>query len=980
MARKRNGADIAVSIQVVDEEKKAVPFAYVSSSRNRHIYTTDENGRVDMDIRTADVLKVYAPEYEPVIVNAPDLADNAVITLRKSHDYEDYEHLLYTVTGDCISENRVAGAYSKVDGVDLEMNPTMSLWDALGGRLPGLFVQNNSDVPGFPYYSTFVRAPYGGTPLILIDGVERSLDYIEPETIESIHLLKDASLKSMFGGVHSNAILSIKTRRGVPYENRIRVNVQSGVEMPTRLPQYLNSADYAAYFNTALENVGLPHAYDPSKYDGTNPLLYPDVDFYDEFLNKFMTITRANAQFSGGNEKTRYFLHAGYQGNGGLEKYTDYPNNDNAITLRGNIDNTVFGFLTLSASLNAAVQSKTWPNISSQDFFGILSDTRPNEYPITIPGDILGLEDEYVLGGTSTRQDNPLGKLTRNGFVEREYSYLQSDFRIDADLDKWVKGLSADAFVTFDFYNEYSSQKNQQFSVTELVSEDGEIVGGKVWGIDSPATSLSRGNIYAYRNYMFRANVKYDRVFGKHELMALANWFMQKREFSNSLQGLKRMNAGIWLNYMYDKKYILDFSLNCVGLPSFAEENRFGCFPAVGAGWVISENDFMESADWLDYLKLRASYGLSGSTLFNSQGAVAGYYYRDEWVPSGTYAFNNFSQIVNLNQTGNPAVTFQHNNEFNAGFDFSALDNSLSGSAGYFYNKMTGGLTNFDHITPGVTGKGGALQWHNYTECESQGFEAELYYSKRIGEFEITAGGNVAYGYSEVTRNDDIRYPESLRGLSSVSVYGDTKGYLIDGIYQDEADIAGSPLQTFGNVYPGDFKYKDLNGDNIIDERDMTVIANVTPSFQYGITLNLRYKWFNLDLLGYGLAGYDCLLTNKYYQNYGDRKYSNVVRNGLPNGNPHPVLRADNSANNYVASDYWVAEGGFFKLRNAEFGFTFPHDISEKIGLNMLKLFVRGTNLFTISSIKDLDPECIDAGISNFPLCMTVTGGISFSF
>lgn len=974
---------IPIKVEVTDIRGIPVEYAKVSSSKNRFTYTTDKDGTVELKLLAGDHLKIDAEGYIEKITDISSAVDGIIrVSLVKVEIEEDIDHTINMVTGDKLDEYRNVGAYSTVDGADLDANPTMFLMDALGGRLNGLFIMNQNAAPGQYTWSGFVRAPSGGTPVIMVDGVERSIDYIEPETIESVQLLKDASLKSLFGGVYSNGILMITTKRGKAYENGVHVNVQSGVQLPTRLPDYLNSSEYAFMYNSALQNIGLPPVYNPSEYNGSDPLLYPDVDYYNQFLNKAMTITRANAQLSGGNENTKYFVHLGFQTNGGLEKYTDYPNRDQVLSVRGNIDNKILGFITLRAGLNAAIENRSWPNINSTDFFNILSDSRPNEYPITIPGSAIGSTEDYVLGGTAINRNNPLGKLTRNGYVEREYSYVQTDFTLDIDLNRWVKGLSIRPMVTFDIYNEFSSRKDGGFSVTEILgmNEDNTAVSSKVWGYDPTNTSLVRGSVSLQRNWAFRTVVKWERTFGKHEIFALANYFMQQRQFNEQIHSMRRLNSGIKVNYMYGKKYVVDVSANYVGVPAFAKGDRFGLFPTVGAGWIISGNDFMKNSSWVDYLKLRASYGILGSVNYGDNGIVSNYYYRDEWSLGNAYSFSSLANIATLIQTGNPDADFQKSYEFNAGIDFNLFDNSLSGSVGYFRNELKGGLANEIDATPGVIGKGGALVWRNVKSYLSQGAEIELYYSKRFGNFEMTAGGNFSYGRSEVTKEVDINYPDELDALRKVTVDGDVKGYKVVGVFNDYSDIANSPVQTMGKVYPGDLKYQDMNNDGIIDERDCSVIANTQPSISYGITISLKYKGFNLDILGYGLAGFDRLLTNKYYQIFGDRKYSDVLYTGLPNGNPHPVLRADSSNNNFVNSDYWVVNGGYFKLRNIELGYTLPHKISKKIGLNLLKFFVRGTNLFTVSKIKDLDPEYLSAGVSDYPLFSTITGGLSFSF
>ena len=281
--QKKNATRITVSLEVVDSSGKPIETACVASSRNRYTYELDIDGKISISVLPADVLKIMSDGYETQVVNASDFKDGFLkVSLEKLPEHGSESDRLYTLPGDYVDAYRTVGSYSKVEGEELETNPTTFLWDALGGRLNGLFAMDQSVVPGFSNWTGFVRSPNGGTPVIMIDGVERSLDYIEPETIESVQLLKDASLKSLFGGVQSNGIILIKTKRGNPYENGVRVNVQSGVAIPTRLPGYLNSREYTAMYNQALANIGKSPVYDPAKYDGSNPLLYPDVDYYDD--------------------------------------------------------------------------------------------------------------------------------------------------------------------------------------------------------------------------------------------------------------------------------------------------------------------------------------------------------------------------------------------------------------------------------------------------------------------------------------------------------------------------------------------------------------------------------------------------------------------------------------------------------------------------------------------------------------------------
>lgn len=975
-------------IQVVSTDGTPVGRAQVFSSKNRNSYTVSDAGTISLDLKQGDIVKVKAGGYETATLDLLGARNGVLkVSLIPCEKYEDEAHVVHTADGGAMSELRSVGSFSKVDGAQLEQTPSLYLMDALSGRLNGLFYMRRSTEPAGGSWSGFVRAPYGGTPVVMVDGVVRDLDYIEPETIESVELLKDASLKALFGGENTNGILMVTTKRGKSFENAVRVNVQSGVEMPTALPGFLNSMEYADAYNSALENIGLSPIYDPYMYDGSDPYQYPDVDYYGELLRKHMDITRANAQFTGGSRNTKYFVNLGFQNEKGLEKYTSYPYSDQTITVRGNIDNTAFDFITMKVGVNAALQTKQWYYQGSSDFIASLSNVRPNEFALMYPKELFlsGDVDKNVYGGSISRQRNPLGMLVDYSHVKREFTYVQTDFSFIIDLDEWVKGLSIRPGVTFDIYNYYSSRKNGDYAVYEPTAfdADGYITAYNVYGADSASSSQVEGAVSGQRNWHFRNTVNYDRTFGgKHEVSALLLYFMQQKVFNSEIHSVRRMNVAASANYMYDKRFIADVTFNYVGVPSFAPGKRFSLFPTVGAGWVLSREDFLSGADWVDFLKLRASYGILGSTEYGSNGIVSNYYYKDLWNVGSTYGnFTAFENIATVSQIGNMNITFQKSRELNIGADFDLFDRSLSGSVGFFYNHLTGAIANCADITPGVTGKGAALMYTNAKEYKSSGFEAELTWNKRFGELELALGGNMSYGKSTIVKEIDIDYPDYLAALRKIGVYGDTKGYTVIGTFADQADIDASPVQAFaGKVYPGDLKYKDMNGDNIIDERDRSVIANVQPRLQYGLNISLKYKGINLDILGYGLAGYDTMLDNKYYQIYGSRKYSNVLKTGLPNGNAHPALRADNSTNNFVASDYWVVDGSFFKLRNLELGYTLPSSWTERAGLHAVKVFGRGTNLLTISKIKDLDPEYLDAGVSSYPLFMTLTGGLSFSF
>lgn len=967
-----------IQIEVVDAKGNPIPQAVVFSSESRDKYTVNYLGKTTIDTKNDEDVKIVAKGYKDLTISSKGF-DGGKITLQAEVYKNGNDSKLYTIFGET-TERRTVGAYSKLDGSSLQSNPTMYFMNSLSGRLNGLYTRDNTMVPGFTTSTDYVRAPYGNFT-ILVDGVERSLDYMENEVVESVQLLKDASLKSLYGGMQSNGILMIKTKRGKVGENYSRINFQTGVQVPTRLPKYLNSYQYTTKFNEALANSGIAPYYNPDDYVNGDPILYPDVDYYGTLLNKNINITKANGQFSGGNESTQYFVHFGFQTNGGLEKFTQYPNKDEAFTLRGNIDNKVLDFITLKAGFSAALQNKQWPNMSTQTFFNMLSDNRPNEFPLTIPGSLLTpVKAGDVFGGTATNMNNPLAFLTAKGYGKRDYSYVQTDFTADIDFGKWVKGFRLTPSVTFDVYNVISTAQGATYVSYEPVIGTNNALTFNSYGNETKETSLSRTGTTVQRNYAFNLTGVYNNSFGKSDINALVTYYQQQKTFGAQYQNMTRTNFGGLINYLYDNKYTVEASLNNVGVGTFSKEHRYGYFPTIGAGWIMSEESFMKSS-WLNYLKLRASYGVLGYTSYDSNGIVSYDLYRDRWGTNGTYGVNGYNNIASLSQIGNPDLTYQISKEFNAGFDVEVLNRSLSLSAGYFKNQLSGVFATVEDVVPSVLGLNSGLgMTQNYKAFMSSGFEFEANYNKSIKDWKFGLGANMTYGKSKVTKEANPNYPAGYEGLLKVSTYGDILGLKAIGTFADQAAIDAAPTQLFSSVLPGDIQYYNQNGDNAIDNKDRVVIGNSLPTIQYGVTLSVAYKGINLDVLGYGLAGFERLLDSKYYQIYGTRKYSQVVYDGLPNGNPHPILRAESGTNNFQASDYWIVDGSFFKIRNVELGYTLPKSITKEIGLNSVKVYARGANLFTLSKIKDLDPESLDAGIGNFPLCTTLTGGISVSF
>ncbi len=985
--KKDNVIKMTLDSRVVDDSGKPIPGARVYSSVSRMYIDAGSDGVFQFKTSADDMLVVKADGYQTKTVSPADenlKSGKIVLVQEKALNGENNQVVLPFGS---TTERRSVGAYSMVNGAKLENTPTMSIQSTLGGRLNGLFQMQNTLVPGWTNNNMYIRGGWGDY-ITIVDGVERTLEYIEPEVIESVELLKDATMKSMYGGLQANGILLITTKRGKSYENSVRVNVERGIQTPSRLPEFLNSYDYATYYNQALANDGYAPLYDQTALDAyknhTDPILYPDVDYYKEFLNKTFSMTRINTQLSGGNDHSRYFAHVGYQGNGGLERYTNYPNADDIFTVRTSIDMDVLDFVTVSAGFNGASQVKEWPNISTQNFFAPLAAHHPNDYPILIPGEMVGLSDQkYVIGGTAEKQNNPYGLLTGGGYAERRYTYIQSDFGLTLDFNQWIKGLKVRPFVSFDVYNVETATKGATFTVYEPdYNKSTGVLSFKQWGTTTQNTSQSRSGAEVQRNYAFNVTADYNRTFGKHDLKGILNFYQSRNEIRNVNEDPRRQNLGLHLSDMISDKYILEANVNRVGVTSFSKDNRYGFFPAFGAGWIISEEDFLSDVSSIDMLKLRVSYGILGSTTYTAEGGFSTHLYQDVWKQNGTIGLDGDNYLVSMDRTGNPGLGFQKSYEFNAGIDAVLFNRTTRLSLGYFNNINDDFIGDRGNIIPGVIGKSEALPFWNFRKFGLKGFEGELWYDRYFGDLQFSFGANMTYGISERIVDGEPAYPnDTFNGLITQGRPVDAiMGLEAIGVFENQDDIDQSPLQMFGPVRPGDIKYADTNKDGYIDERDRDEVGNSSPRLQYGFSFDFKYKGFNLSVLAMGYGKYNRLLNTQYYQIYGNRKYSQVVIDGLPNGNAHPQLSVLSSENNFVNSTYWIVNSAFMKLRNVELGYTLPHSMSQRVGVNDIKVFTRGYNLLTLSKIKDLDPESLNAGIGNFPLCSTFTAGISVSF
>ena len=986
-AQKKSKQYSEITAKVVDKEGNPIQSVKITVDEGLFESFTDKQGVFSLKVTNNSTLVFDMLGYDSKYLEVSAIKQNPVVIMEKSIPYGGVEDKVELPFRETVARE-VVGAISTIGEDIISKSNQMNVLNILSGKAPGL---NVSQVPAEPGRSATIlnirglsRSTTDNAPLIIIDGIERPLEDLTPEEIESITVLKDATSKILYGPKAVNGVLLVKTKRGIKYKRERQFNIEFGAQLPVRMPEYLNSADYATMYNQARFNDGLSPYYTQADIDGyrmkTNSILYHDVDFHKLCLNDHMSYRKAIAQFRGGNEAAQYYVNATYAGYGGYEAIGN-SNTSNKFNLRVNLDYKVNDWLKAFVDIAGQMEFYTTNYMLADELFFRLSSHRPNAYPVRFSDpensetEIYGAMENANLASS---RENIYAEMLLGGSKENTVRKGQTNIGLDLSLDRYVKGLSAKAYVTFDVYNYLVVGKNENFSSYRPLFSKNSLIGKELLTVEKKVSDKSRIEDQMYRNYGYFGQLSYDRIFRtKHQLKSDLVIFQSKRENLGSSQDDVNRTFALRTNYVYNKKWIAELDMAVMGSSRFAKGNRYGYFPTVGLAWIASEEKFLKDKEWLDFLKIKASTGLLGTDNYFDF-----FLFESRWNTNQSTHFGpkleediNTSTLVHV---GNPDLTWEKSFEINIGAEASFL-NCLTANFNYFNNYR------YDILTP-ITSfssiNGGELMYRNYGSVRNQGIELALEYSGNIGKFHYSIGGNTIWSKAVYEKADDMEGLPSNRKKEGKPL--DTYfGLMAEGLFKSKDEIATHPVQDFGPIQIGDVKYTNINNDSRINENDMLPIGNEYPRFQFGLNINLAYKGFELSLSGSGMAQYDIYLNNSYYWMREDQKYSTFVKeyfNPSTGEGKFPRLSTQQNQNNYRSSSLWMRSGNFFKLRDAMFSYSLPQNIANKMTLKQVKLFVRGSNLFTISSIKDLDPEYIDAGVTGYPFFRSFTGGINVVF
>ena len=834
---------------------------------------------------------------------------------------------------------------------------------------------------------------WGQGPLVLVDGVPRSASSVKASEVESISMLKDAAAVVLYGSRAAKGVILITTKRGKDSPMHIDVRANVGVNVPKAYPKYLDADCYMTMYNEACRNDGIAERYDAGTiYNtamGTNPYRYPDIDFYSsDYLKKFYTNSDVTGEVYGGNEKTHYYLNFGMNYANSLLKYGESKKAyDMSFNVRGNVDMTLAPWL--KATTNAAIIFDNSYQ-GRGDFWGAASTLRPNWFAPLLPIDMMDpnvayiqeyitnsnhlIDGKYLLGGTSADTTNPFSELLAAGYTKEKARRFMFDVAVMADLGGLLKGLSFKTAYSVDYTSYYSEAYAEKYAIYEPkwsnVNGKDMIIGLTKFNDDTKSTNEYVGKSTYDQTMTFSAQFDYNRTFKTfHNVSAtLLGWGYQTQSSadegheSSDYHRTSNVNLGLRASYNYDHKYYADFSGALVHSAKLPEGNRNAFSPSVTLGWRLSKEKFMESVGFVDDLKITASYAKLHQDL-----DISDYYmYKGYFSDKGGW-FQWYDGTVGGNTTGskrgdNPNLDFITREEVRVGIDATLFNRLLRINANYFTQKTSGLLTQgASTIYPSFFDLGtdlSFLPWINYNEDKRTGFDFSLSANKKIGDFDVTLGVNGMVFSSKASIRDEVANESYL--LRQGRALDATYGYVCEGFFQDQADIEKHAKQTFGTVRPGDLKYKDINGDGVInsdDQIDLGAGGWSTSPFTFGLNLTLKYKNFTLFAMGSGQTGAVAFKNNSYYWNRGTSKFSEIVMGRWTEETKetatYPRLSTSNGDNNFRNSTFWMYKNNVFRLSNVQLTYDFPTDTFNGTFIRGLSLYCGGSNLLTIAKERE---------------------------
>lgn len=993
--------DFEVTGVVTDQNKEPLIGVSVVIKDNPGLGTiTDIDGRYKIKIPPYSrlIFRYIGFENQEILVKEERVVD-VVLEASKTNVLTEV-----TVTGTGAQEKvTITGAVTTVDVKDLK-TPTASISNALAGNIPGIMARQTSGQPGDNVSEFWIRGistfGAGSSALVLVDGFERDLNELNIEDIETFSVLKDASATAIYGSRGANGVVLITTKRGKSGKVQINAKVESTYSMRTYTPELVDGYTYAQLMNEARTTRNQTPYYSTDdlrliKY-GLDPDLFPNIDWMNMFLKDGASTFRATLNLNGGGSNARYYISGSYVDEGGIynteEALKEYKTNSNykRWNYRMNVDMDITPSTLIKVGVSGSLGKQNQPGGLYDEIWGALL----GQNQISIP---TKYSNGYIASRGEGQKQSPWVLITQQGYAETWNNKIQSTLTLEQKLDFVTKGLKFNFRFGFDTNNENYIRRIQTpegWEAERLRNSDGDLVFKRtVKEQIMKQSSTSEGE----RKENMETELQYNRNFDNHRLVGVIKYTQDKIVNTSNIgddiiQGIERRHQVLAGRFTYGWKlrYFLDFNFGYSGSENFAKGHQYGFFPAYSGAWNIAEEPIIkDKVKFLEMLKLRYSYGKVGNDYMKTRfpylstfQTVEKYGYSFGDIENNIYSYNGLTYSTLAAQN----VTWEIATKHDLGLDFSMWNSKINGAIDYFQEQRDGIYTTRSYIAPSIGIGQSSAPSANVGSVESKGFDGNIALNHKFGDVDFTLRSNVTY-----SKNKILEYDEEYSHFG----YTQQEGYRVDqarglialGLFKDFDEIRDSPKQTYGTVMPGDIKYKDVNGDGVIDKNDIVPIGATTkPNLVYGFGASLQWNGFDFNVHFQG-AGKSSFFINGYtVYPFSQGDWGNVLTDVVGNywslgvnEDPeakYPRLSYGGNSNNYQASSYWLRDGSYLRLKTLEVGYSIPKKYTTKIYLENVRFFFMGTNLMTFSNFKLWDPELGSSTGQAYPLSKSLTIGL----
>ena len=982
--------------QVLDEADQGIPGAYVQFKGETRGAMTDLDGRFSLGVKKGDVLVVSFLGYADEEVRIADQKELLIKMVPQANELEGVVKVAYGTQ----RKASVIGSITTVDAQQLKA-PMGTLSTGLAGKLAGVVAVQHTGEPGSSAefwirgVNTFGANAY---PLILVDGVERSMDLVDVEDIESFSILKDATATALYGVRGANGIVLITTRRGAESRPKVSVKLESGITSPTRLPEMASAGQFIDYLNAM--QPGTIDDYARSMYlSGADPDLYPNVDWIHEIFKEQASTRKASVNVTGGTRNVRYYAGGSYYFEDGIfnvdqnDRYNSQMNY-RRFSFRTNVDINITPSTTLGMDLSTQFTRKNQPGTSLSDIYSYVMQITPIGFP------------KVFSDGTLSNPEigaNPYNMINNMGYATTDTQNAQSTVALKQDFSEIItEGLSAKLQVSWDARTA-SSVTNGILPRVYYKAWDDE-AGDYVYVAQNNTAgyiNVSNSSQSGYTILNVEASANYERSFGSaHRVSGMFLYYLRNRDNTHPgydyWETFPRKSMGIAgrATYSFKDRYFTEFNFGYNGSENFSPGHRFGFFPSAALGWIISNESFWEPLrDAVSLFKIKGSIGKVGN---DQIGGGRRFGYNTTMDTTGITGFSwgetqsSYVAGVATGEIGNPDIVWEEALKRNAGFELNLWRDHFKFQFDYF-NDCRSGIFIERKSLPSAVGLR-KTQYTNIGEMQNAGFDLSAQFDWLFTNgLSLSARGNYTFNRNRRIYDD---MPSQIWPYQNTAGFanGQQRGLIAEGIFMTQEEIDNWPSQYGRTLVPGDIKYRDINGDNIVNDFDKVAIGYTSiPEINYGFGLSLGWKGIDASVFFSGMAHVTRIIGG--YNLYGGAAtnvliqgqiFADVARKSWsvthdPDAE-YPRFSVETPANNQIASTFWQKDMSFLRLKNAELGYTLPKKWVRKAGLGTVRIYLQGVNLLTFSSFKLWDPELESSYGNVYPLTRNVSLGLNLNF